>query len=160
MSDRYAVFGNPIAHSKSPRIHAAFAAETGQALRYEAILAPPDGFPEAVAAFRRAGGRGANVTVPFKEQAYALAQRLSARAEAAGAVNTLTFADADLYGDNTDGVGLVNDLTRNLGLSLAGQRILLMGAGGAARGCVLPLLLEQPSSLQIAGQAGRGGVDD
>lgn len=149
MSDRYAVFGNPIAHSKSPRIHAAFAAQTGQRLTYEARLAPLDGFAEAVAAFRDEGGRGANVTVPFKEQAYALCDRLSERAQAAGAVNTLTFDTAGVRGDNTDGVGLVNDLTGNLGLELAGKRILLMGAGGAARGVVLPLLERRPAALFI-----------
>jgi shikimate dehydrogenase len=150
MSDRYAVFGNPIAHSKSPRIHALFAAQTGQALTYEAILAPLDGFAEAVTAFRREGGRGANVTVPFKEQAYALCDRLSARAEAAGAVNTLKFEADGVLGDNTDGVGLVNDLAGNLGLALEGRRILLMGAGGAARGVVLPLLEKGPAALFIA----------
>jgi shikimate dehydrogenase len=149
MSDRYAVFGNPIAHSKSPRIHAAFAAQTGQHLSYEALLAPLDGFAEAVAAFRREGGRGANVTVPFKEQAHALADSLSARAEAAGAVNTLTFTADGVQGDNTDGIGLVNDLVDNLGFDLAGKRILLMGAGGAARGVVLPLLEKGPAELFI-----------
>jgi shikimate dehydrogenase len=149
MIDRYAVFGNPIAHSKSPRIHAAFAAQTRQTLTYEAILAPLDGFASSLAAFKTQGGRGANVTVPFKEQAYALCNRLSERAQAAGAVNTLKFEDDGLFGDNTDGVGLVNDLTGNLGLDLAGKRILLMGAGGAARGCVLPLLLQPPECLAI-----------
>ncbi len=150
MSDRYAVFGNPIAHSKSPRIHAAFAAQTGQDLSYEALLAPLDGFAEAVAAFRREGGRGANVTVPFKEQAHALCDHLSARAEAAGAVNTLSFSDAGARGDNTDGVGLVNDLVTNLGFDLAGKRVLLMGAGGASRGVVLPLLEQAPQAVFIA----------
>lgn len=149
MTDRYAVFGNPIAHSKSPRIHAAFAAQTGQNLSYEALLAPLDGFPEAVADFRHAGGRGANVTVPFKEQAYALCERLSPRAEMAGAVNTLKFEADGIHGDNTDGIGLVNDLTRNLGLDLAGKRILLMGAGGAARGVICPMLERLPAELFI-----------
>ncbi|MBU1778010.1 MAG: shikimate dehydrogenase, partial [Gammaproteobacteria bacterium] len=149
MTDRYAVFGNPIAHSKSPRIHAAFAEQTGQNLTYETRLAPLDGFAEAVRAFREAGGRGANVTVPFKEQAYAMADRLSERAQSAGAVNTLSFSEAGVHGDNTDGVGLVNDLAGNLGLELAGKRILLMGAGGAARGVVLPLLEKGPAELFI-----------
>ncbi|MDP2834884.1 MAG: shikimate dehydrogenase [Pseudomonadota bacterium] len=149
MTDRYAVFGNPIAHSKSPRIHAAFAEQTGQTLTYEAILAPLDGFAAAVAGFRDEGGRGANVTVPFKEQAFALSNRLSERAQAAGAVNTLTFDAEGVLGDNTDGIGLVNDLAGNLGLELAGKRILLMGAGGAARGVVLPLLEKAPSELFI-----------
>lgn len=159
MSDRYAVFGNPIAHSKSPRIHAAFAAQTGQSLTYEALLAPLDGFAEAVAAFRREGGRGANVTVPFKEQAHALADRLSARAEAAGAVNTLTFTADGVQGDNTDGVGLVSDLTGNLGLELTGKRILLMGAGGAARGVVLPLLERGPAELFIVNRTAAKAVE-
>ncbi len=148
MSDRYAVFGNPIAHTLSPRIHAAFAAQTGQSLTYEALLAPVDGFPEAVAAFSRSGGRGANVTVPFKEQAHALCDQLSPRAGAAGAVNTLMFEGDAVFGDNTDGVGLVNDLIGRL--TLEGKRILLLGAGGAARGVVLPLLQQRPVELFIA----------
>ncbi len=139
MTDRYAVFGHPIAHSKSPLIHAAFAAQTGQDMVYEAMLAPLDGFAAAVTAFRDAGGRGCNVTVPFKEQAYALCAP-SERAREAGAVNTLSFADGRMLGDNTDGAGLVADLTANLGVGLAGRQVLLMGAGGAARGVVGPLL--------------------
>lgn len=150
MTDRYAVFGNPIGHSKSPRIHAEFARQTGQDLSYEAILAPVDDFAGALRAFRAAGGLGANVTVPFKEQAYALAERLSARAEAAGAVNTLSFSAMGIEGDNTDGIGLVHDLSGNLGFDLAGKRILLLGAGGAARGVVLPLLEQRPAALRIA----------
>jgi shikimate dehydrogenase len=150
MTDLYAVFGNPIAHSKSPRIHAEFARQTGQVLVYEAILAPLDDFAGALQAFRERGARGANVTVPFKEQAHALAGRLSARAEAAGAVNTLSFANGAVLGDNTDGVGLVNDLAGNLGVAITGARILLLGAGGAARGVVLPLLQRHPARLVIA----------
>jgi shikimate dehydrogenase len=149
MTDRYAVFGNPIAHSRSPRIHGAFAAQTSQSLNYEALLAPLDGFASAVAAFQSSGGRGANVTVPFKEQAHALCTRLGPRAQAAGAVNTLTFTGGDVLGDNTDGIGLVNDLMANLGVDLAGKHILLMGAGGAARGVVLPLLEQGPAQLFI-----------
>ncbi len=149
MTDRYAVIGNPIAHSKSPRIHAEFARQTGQDLTYEAIESPLDGFRESVLAFRDGGGRGANVTVPFKEEAFAMATMHTPRAKAAGAVNTLSFEGGVIHGDNTDGVGLVNDLTRNLGLALAGQRVLLMGAGGAARGVILPLLLEQPECLTV-----------
>ncbi|MBW8371042.1 MAG: shikimate dehydrogenase [Thiobacillus sp.] len=149
MTDRYAVFGHPIAHSKSPQIHVAFARQTGQDMTYEAILAPLDGFADSVAAFIAAGGRGANVTVPFKEEAYRLANRLSARAQRAGAVNTLVF-DGGILGDNTDGAGLVADLTRNLGCALAGKRILLLGAGGAARGVIEPLLEQQPAALVIA----------
>ena len=141
--ERYAVFGNPIAHSKSPAIHARFAAQTGQNLSYEALLAPLDGFAAAVAEFRAAGGRGANVTVPFKEEAFRLCQRLTSRAERAGAVNTLVFGD-DILGDNTDGAGLLRDITINLGQSLAGRRLLLLGAGGAARGALAPLLAARP----------------
>ncbi len=150
MTDRYAVFGHPIAHSKSPLIHAAFARQTGQDMAYEAILAPLDGFAASVAHFVAAGGRGANVTVPFKEAAFKMAQRLSPRAERAGAVNTLSFAADSILGDNTDGAGLVADLTRNLRRTLAGQRILLLGAGGAARGVIAPLLDQQPAALVIA----------
>jgi len=150
MTDRYAVFGHPIAHSKSPLIHAAFARQTGQDMTYEAILAPKDGFADSVAQFIAAGGRGANVTVPFKEQAFALANRLSPRAERAGAVNTLTFDAGGIFGDNTDGAGLVADLTRNLHCALAGKRILLLGAGGAARGVIEPLLEQAPAALVIA----------
>lgn len=150
MTDRYAVFGHPIAHSKSPLIHAAFARQTEQAMTYEAILAPRDGFAASVAAFAAAGGRGANVTVPFKEEAYRLATTLSARAQYAGAVNTLTFAAGEIHGDNTDGAGLLADLTHNLGRDLAGRRILLLGAGGAARGVIEPLLAQQPATLVIA----------
>jgi shikimate dehydrogenase len=149
MTDRYAVFGHPIAHSKSPLIHAAFARQTGQDLSYEAILAPKDGFADSVAAFIAAGGRGANVTVPFKEEAFRLASRLSPRAQRAGAVNTLMFDDG-ILGDNTDGAGLVADLTRNLHRTLAGKRILLLGAGGAARGVIDPILAQQPAALVVA----------
>ncbi len=154
MPDSYAVFGNPIAHSKSPLIHAAFARQTGQDLTYSALLAPLDGFAEAVAAFRRDGGKGANVTVPFKEQAHALATRHTPRALAAGAVNTLLFEADAILGDNTDGAGLVRDLLVNLGREIAGKRVLLMGAGGAARGVVLPLLEQHPASLFIVNRTG------
>lgn len=150
MTDRYAVIGNPVAHSKSPQIHAAFARLTLQDLTYEAILAPVDGFTATVRAFIAAGGRGLNVTVPFKLEAYALADTRSARAEAAKAVNTLAFSPAGIYGDNTDGAGLVADLTRNLGVRLAGKRLLLLGAGGAARGVLLPLMAERPATLTLA----------
>lgn len=150
MPDRYAVFGNPISHSQSPRIHALFAAQTGQEMSYEALLAPVEGFATALQLFIRAGGRGANVTVPFKEEAFRLAKSLTPRAQAAGAVNTLTFDGDSIAGDNTDGAGLVRDLKANLGCDLAGKRILLLGAGGAARGVILPLLQELPAALTIA----------
>lgn len=150
MSDRYAVMGNPIAHSKSPRIHALFAAQTGQDLVYEAIRVEPGDFAAAVERFRAAGGRGLNITVPFKPEARAYAARCSARAERAGAVNTLVLDDTAVYGDNTDGPGLVRDLTVNHGCRLAGRRILLVGAGGATRGVLAPLLAERPAELVIA----------
>ncbi len=154
MSDRYCVIGNPIAHSKSPAIHAQFALQTGQDLVYERLLAPLDGFAASVAALVAAGYRGANVTVPFKLDAAALASTLSARAAAAGAVNTLVFADGAITGENTDGAGLVRDIVRNAGFAIAGKRILLLGAGGAARGAILPLLGEQPAALVIANRTG------
>lgn len=150
MTDRYGVFGNPIGHSKSPRIHAEFAAQCGQDMRYDAILAPCDAFADCVRRFAAAGGRGANVTVPFKKQAYRLATRLTERAARAQAVNTLSFDGATLIGDNTDGVGLLRDLTGNLAQPIAGQRVLLLGAGGAARGVLGPLLDQRPATLVIA----------
>ena len=136
---RYAVIGNPIAHSRSPQIHAMFAEQTGKPLRYDRLLAPVDGFAEAVAAFVAEGGLGLNVTVPFKLDAYALAAgRLSSRARLAGAVKTLSWRDGAWHGCNTDGVGLVSDLLR-LGLRLTGASVLMVGAGGAARGVLQPL---------------------
>ncbi len=150
MTDRYAVMGNPIAHSKSPKIHALFAAQTGQDLVYEALLVEPGGFNAAARAFAAAGGCGLNVTVPFKQDAWVFADRLSPRAERAGAVNTLVFAGGEVYGENTDGLGLAHDLAHNHGCVLAGRRILLAGAGGAARGVLAPLLEAGPASLTIA----------
>lgn len=158
--DRYAVVGHPIAHSKSPLIHAAFARQTGHALTYEALLAPLDGFAATVGAFRRAGGLGMNVTVPFKLEAHALAGEHSVRAKAAGAVNTLAFRpDGTIFGDNTDGAGLVRDLTTNLNCPLAGRAVLLLGAGGAARGVVLPLLGQRPARLVIANRTAAKAED-
>jgi shikimate dehydrogenase len=151
MADRYAVIGNPVAHSKSPWIHAEFARATGQAIEYLRIEAPLDGFARTVAAFRASGGRGANVTVPFKEQAFALSTRLSERARAAGAVNTLRFdGDAGVFGDNTDGAGLLTDLETNLGFAIARKRVLLAGAGGAAQGVIGPLIAAGAAALAIA----------
>lgn len=150
MTDRYAVIGHPVAHSKSPWIHAQFARATGQAMDYVAIEAPRDGFAPAVEAFRTGGGRGANVTLPFKEEAWRYSTRLSARARAARSVNTLKFEAQEIFGDNTDGAGLVRDLEANLSRSLAGARILLIGAGGAARGVLLPLLDVAPQRLVVA----------
>lgn len=150
MTDRYAVIGNPIAHSKSPVIHAAFARQTGQDLTYERILGPVDGFEEAVRTFRAEGGRGLNVTLPFKIEAFGYATELSDRARAAGAVNTLKFDAVDAFGDNTDGAGLVRDLQQNLGLHLHARRVLLVGAGGAAQGVIAPLLAHGVADLVIA----------
>lgn len=148
--DCYVVFGNPIGHSKSPLIHRLFAEQTGEQLDYSTSLAPLDDFSDFARAFF-AEGRGANVTVPFKEEAVRLADSLTERAQRAGAVNTLSkLADGTLLGDNTDGAGLVRDLTVNAGFSLKGKRILLLGAGGAVRGALEPLLAEQPASLIIA----------
>jgi shikimate dehydrogenase len=148
--DRYAVIGHPIAHSKSPEIHARFAAQTRQDLIYERLQAPLDGFVATVRSFMRQGGKGANVTVPFKLEAYGLASALTERARAAGAVNTLKFDAGAILGDNTDGVGLVTDIVHNAGIALAGKRVLLLGAGGAARGVVLPLVNQHPAGLVIA----------
>ncbi|MBB3103031.1 shikimate dehydrogenase [Azomonas macrocytogenes] len=150
MTDRYAVFGNPIAHSKSPQIHRLFAEQTGQSLSYEALLAPLADFTGAARSFFR-DGLGANVTVPFKEDAFRLADSLTERARRAGAVNTLKkLEDGSLLGDTTDGAGLVNDLVGNARLSLHGRRILLLGAGGAVRGVIEPLLAQRPASLVVA----------
>lgn len=147
----YAVMGNPVAHSKSPRIHALFAAQTGQRLQYIAIQVDPGGFEQAVSSFVANGGSGLNVTVPFKPQAWDLVDERSERAALAGAVNTIAVrAQGRLYGDNTDGSGLVSDLTGNLGAVIAGRRLLLLGAGGAARGVLGPLLAQAPAALFIA----------
>ena len=142
MTDKYAVLGNPIAHSKSPQIHKMFAAQTGQDIGYEAILAPLDGFAATVERLRNAGYKGCNVTVPFKFEAFKLATQLSPQADIAQAVNTLKLNfDGDvILGDNTDGIGLVRDIRFNLRITLNSKRVLLMGAGGAASGVILPLL--------------------
>jgi shikimate dehydrogenase len=150
MSDKYCVIGNPIAHSKSPDIHAAFALDTGQDIVYERCLAPLDGFADTVRGLVESGYRGANVTVPFKLEAAAIATRLEERARLAGAVNTLRFENGEIVGDNTDGPGLVADIVRNAGVALAGKRILMLGAGGAARGVVLPILQHGPREIVIA----------
>lgn len=149
--DKYAVIGNPIEHSKSPQIHAAFAAQTGQELEYGRILGEPEHFAEQVRSFFAGRGKGLNVTVPFKEQAWRLADELSPRAESAGAANTLIrLPDGRVRADNTDGVGLVRDLNANHGVDLKGRSLLLLGAGGASRGVVRPLLDERPARLLIA----------
>lgn len=150
-SKLYAVVGHPVGHSKSPRIHSLFAAQTGEPVEYTAIQAPLDGFAQTVHDFFAQGGGGLNVTVPFKEQAWALAAQRTGRAEKAGAANTL-FLDSQgqLVADNTDGAGLVRDLVENHGLSLGGRRVLVLGAGGAVRGVLGPLLAQAPAELVIA----------
>ena len=150
MIDRYAVVGNPVAHSKSPEIHAAFARQTGQDIDYSRLLAPTDGFRSTVESFRAAGGRGVNVTLPFKLEAFDLADDVSQRARDAKAANFLRFDDGRIHADNTDGVGLTRDIVNNLGFALAGKRVLLLGAGGAAQGVIMPLLEQQPGILAIA----------
>lgn len=150
MPDNYAVIGNPVEHSLSPAIHAEFARATGQSIVYGKILAPLEGFHAAVLKFRDEGGNGLNVTLPFKHEAWQVAALRSGFALAAGAVNTLTFRGSEIVGDNTDGIGLVRDLVRNLQVSLPGKRLLLMGAGGASYGVVEPLLREQPEIMVVA----------
>ena len=160
MTDKYAVIGNPIEHSKSPAIHAAFAAQTGEDIEYGRILGDLEDFPGSVREFFREGGKGLNVTVPFKEQACELADELSDRARLAGAVNTLIpLEGGGLRGDNTDGVGLVRDLGCNHLFRFSGARILLLGAGGASRGVVRPLLDERPASLTIANRTASRAVE-
>ncbi|REH40092.1 shikimate dehydrogenase [Paraperlucidibaca baekdonensis] len=149
--DQYAVIGHPIEHSQSPRIHAAFAKASSQRMVYEALLSPLDGLAQTWATLRANGGRGANITVPFKVEAMALCDQLSDRAELAGAVNTLSvLADGQVRGDNTDGAGLVRDIETNAGWQLAGQRVLLLGAGGASAGVLGPLLAAGVAHICIA----------
>jgi len=150
MKDCYAVVGNPINHSKSPQIHQTFARQTGQEMHYEALLAPLDQFESTVNTFRRQGGKGLNITVPFKLEAYQFVTNLTERAELAQAVNTLKFEGDQILGDNTDGAGLVRDIAVNLKMPITGKHVLLMGAGGAARGVILPLLQHRPVQLAIA----------
>ena len=148
--DRYGVMGYPVAHSRSPVIHRLFAQQTGQELRYELLRVAPEKLEEAVRQFQRTGGKGLNITVPHKRAVFRLVDHLSERASQAGAVNTLTFRNNEIYGDNTDGIGLLRDLVVNLGLNLEGADILILGAGGAARGIVGPLLEMQPRLLCVA----------
>lgn len=150
MTDRYALFGNPVRHSKSPLVHAAYARETGQDMTYEVIEAPLDGFAAAISTFRASGGRGGNVTMPFKLEAFALATDLSERARIVGAVNTLKFEGDRIHADNFDGVGLVNDIERNIGLPLRDRQVLILGAGGAVRGALLPILGQRPARVVVA----------
>ena len=149
MTDRYAVIGNPIEQSKSPLIHTAFAQVTGQDMAYTKVLSPLGEFAQTVDAFRAAGGRGMNVTAPFKLDAFAYATDLAPSAQMAGAVNAMKFEDGKVYAENFDGVGLVRDVVHNLGCPLAGKRVLVLGAGGATRGALLPMLAEQPAELVV-----------
>jgi shikimate dehydrogenase len=151
MTDKYAVFGNPIAHSKSPDIHRQFAEQTGQDLSYSKQLVAEDGFEAAANEFFANGGKGLNITVPFKQDAYAYVARTTPRARRAGAVNTLTLeAEGTILGDTTDGVGLVGDIVHNLGWEIRHKKVLILGAGGAVRGVLEPLLEQQPQHVVIA----------
>lgn len=150
MTDRYAVLGNPVAHSQSPFIHAEFARQTGQDLEYDRIECPMDGFEASVRAFAAEGGRGCNVTVPFKFDAPGLAVNVSTRAELAQAANVLRFDDGGWSADNTDGIGLMRDIERNAGVSLRNKRVLLVGAGGAGSGVLGPLLACWPEEVVVA----------
>ena len=151
MTDKYAVFGNPIKHSQSPEIHRAFAVQTLQAMEYNRQLVKLDDFANAADRFFQSGGRGLNITVPFKQDAYSYGSRITPRARRAGAVNTLAMqADGTVLGDTTDGVGLVTDIKANLGWQIKAKRILILGAGGAVRGVLEPLLAEQPQHIVIA----------
>lgn len=150
MIERYAVIGNPVEHSQSPFIHAEFARAEHRSLHYERLLAPLDRFDEVAAAFFSSGGKGLNVTLPFKEAAYRYASEVSERAQLSCAVNTLTNHNGHIHGDNTDGVGLVRDIMHNLDVSIAGKKILILGAGGAVRGVLGTLLEQHPSNLTIA----------
>lgn len=158
--DLYCVMGHPVAHSRSPWIHARFASLSGHAVQYTARLAPLDGFATELQAFIAAGGRGCNITVPFKLEAAEAAAQRSARVQLAGAANTLVVqADGSLYADNTDGLGLVADITRNAGISLAGQDLLLIGAGGAAAGVLGPLIEQLPRSITVCNRTAARAQD-
>jgi len=148
--DRYGVMGYPVSHSRSPVIHRLFALQTNQNLQYELLQVAPEKLETAVRQFQRTGGMGLNITAPHKSEAVKLCDQLSERASTAGAVNTLSFRDGEILGDNTDGIGLLRDLVINLGFTLEGANILILGAGGATHGIVGPLLEMQPSSLRIA----------
>lgn len=149
-TDRYGVMGFPVSQSRSPVIHRLFAIQTGQNIQYELLQVAPEKLEAAIAQFQRTGGKGLNITVPHKRAVVALTDAMSQRANIAGAANTLVFKDGHVYGDNTDGIGLINDLTLNLGLKLENANILILGAGGATRGIVAPLLDARPASLMIA----------
>jgi shikimate dehydrogenase len=153
MTDFYAVIGNPIHQSKSPLIHGMFAQATGQDMHYSAIEGPLDGFAGAVDAFRAAGGLGLNITTPFKLDAFAYATECSERAQLAGAANAMKFDGDRVLAENFDGIGLVRDVVHNLNCPLKARRVLLLGAGGAARGALLPFLAHEPAELVIANRS-------
>lgn len=160
MTDRYAIIGNPISQTKSPALQTAFAEQCRQDMVYGAILAELDGFAAAVREFQKSGGKGMNITMPFKIEAFALADELTPRGRAAGAINMFTLrADGTLLGDNTDGFGIVRDITHNLGRCLKGARVLLLGAGGAVRGALLPLFDEQPAEIFVANRTASKAVE-
>ena len=158
MTDRYAVIGNPVAHSRSPEIHAMFARQTGQDLEYVRLFSPLDGFKATVESFVKEGGRGANVTVPFKLEAFDLAHQATPRAKAARAANFLSFEDGRIAADNTDGCGLLRDIVMNLRFEVRARRVLLMGAGGAVQGVLVPLLEEHPALLTIVNRTAEKAV--
>ena len=153
MSDRYAVIGNPVGHSKSPLIHASFALACAQDISYSTIEPPVTGFANAVREFRASGAHGMNVTTPFKLEAFSLADRCSERARLAGAANALKFESGTTHAENFDGIGLVTDIQRNLHVPIAGKRVLILGAGGATRGVLLPMLRERPAEVVIVNRS-------
>ena len=158
MMNRYGVFGNPIEHSLSPVIHTQFAQQTGLDIRYDKILAPIDDFARSARSFIDQGAKGFNITVPFKIDAFNLATQLTLNAQTAGAVNTIKIDGDELMGENTDGIGLVNDLTKNLNIDLNNKTVLILGAGGATRGILLPLLKQQTKRLMIANRTASKAV--
>ena len=159
MTDKYAVVGNPVAHSMSPAIHAAFARETQQDIEYIRVLAPLDGFARCVLGFRAQGGRGVNVTLPFKHEAWQLVESHAGYALDAGAVNTIDMRNGKLVGHNTDGIGLVRDIRDNSGVAIEGKRVLILGAGGASYGVMEPLLREGPQELVVANRTLQKAID-
>ena len=160
MSDQYAVMGNPISHSKSPFIHSLFARQTNQSLEYKTILVEIDAFESSVKSFVENNGKGLNITVPFKQQAWQLVNERSLCAEKAGAVNTIIVKeDGCLVGDNTDGIGLVNDLKNNIGFDFQNKKVLVLGAGGAVRGVLGPILKEHPESVVVANRTASRAVE-
>lgn len=159
MVDHYAVIGNPIEHSKSPLIHEAFARQTGQDIQYTRILAPLDGFVDIVTQLIAQGYKGVNVTVPFKFEAFRMATVLNPHAQCAGAANTLIFNQRDIIADNTDGIGLVRDITENLQHGIAGKNVLLLGAGGAAEGVLHPLLACHPKKITLANRTAQKAIE-